>query len=169
MGLRSAKDWAARLTGFSTPLFGVSWSPPKLDRDIALSLINFLEDRRVLYSPSELELPHHCVLSVMEIRQHLTNLLTGLDRDGILAAHLQAMRAACRYFLDRIHLDGRGDFEAMASHGHWQSWEFNGALGQMRGVFGVHLAFVAARFEIEIRDGLEAILPSAPTEEERNA
>jgi hypothetical protein len=45
------------------------------------------------------------------------------------------------------------------SWGHWRSWDFQDALGQMRGIFGVHLALIAARYDLEVRGGLEAILP----------
>ena len=58
-----------RLTGFSTPVFGVSWSPPQSHIDVARSVIIFLEDRRVLYNPYELEVPQHCIHSVIEIRR----------------------------------------------------------------------------------------------------
>lgn len=35
-------------------------------------VIAFLEDRRVLYAPDELEVPSHCVHSVLEIRHFLS-------------------------------------------------------------------------------------------------
>ncbi|MDE2346796.1 MAG: hypothetical protein KGL13_10065, partial [Gammaproteobacteria bacterium] len=62
------KDIAARLTGISSPIFGVSWKPPETERSVAKRVIAFLEDRRVLYSPSEMEVPDHCVESVLDIR-----------------------------------------------------------------------------------------------------
>ena len=47
------REIAARMTGLSIPIGGVSWQPPS-DVTKARSIINFLEDRRVLYSPSGL-------------------------------------------------------------------------------------------------------------------
>ena len=41
---------ARRITGISTPVFGVSWNPPEEKREIVRSLVAFLEDRRALYA-----------------------------------------------------------------------------------------------------------------------
>lgn len=39
------------------------------------------------------------------------------------------------------------------------SWVFNGALGELRGVFGVHLARLAVAYGIDVEDDLGSILP----------
>jgi hypothetical protein len=52
---------ANRLTGISTPLVGVSWQPTDLEVSAARRVIAFLEDRRVLYAPEEMEVASHCV------------------------------------------------------------------------------------------------------------
>ncbi len=55
------------------------------------------------------------------------------------------MRAACRKFLDTVQASDRYDIIRLATHaGHHASWVFIGALGEMRGVFGVHLMQLAA-------------------------
>jgi RHS repeat-associated protein len=50
---------ANRLTGISTPLVGVLWQPTEVSA--ARRVIAFLEDRRVLYAPEEMEVASHCV------------------------------------------------------------------------------------------------------------
>lgn len=69
---------AKRLTGFSTPVFGVSWNPPESERVVAKRVIAQLEDRRVLYNPSEMEVPDQCVTSVVDIRRMLSRELGSL-------------------------------------------------------------------------------------------
>jgi hypothetical protein len=155
---------ANRLTGISTPLGGISWQGTELEVSAARRVISFLEDRRVLYAPDELEVPSHCVHSVIDIRQFLSSELGKLDGGSEFAASLRAMRAACRKFLERVGVNGR-EVTLYANHrGHWASWTFYSALGEMRGTFGVHLARVAAQFKLDIEDKLASILPAKDEE-----
>ena len=155
---------ASRLTGISTPLGGVSWQASEVEASAARRIIAFLEDRRVLYAPDDLEVISHCIHSVMEIRHFLSAELGKLDHGSELAASLRAMRAACRKFLERVGADGR-EVALYANHrGHWASWTFYSALGEMRGAFGVHLARIAAQFKLDIEDDLASILPEKDEE-----
>jgi hypothetical protein len=152
-----------RLNGISTPVFGISWNPSQTDKDQAKEIIAFLEDRRVLYNPSEMEMPDHCVQSVLEIRKFLTEKI-GISQGNDLQDSLRAMRASCRKFLDMV--GANNDVVRFGSHnGHWASWTFNGAIGELRGVFGVHIAKIAAMYGIGVEEELAKILPSVDTEE----
>lgn len=155
------QEIANRLTGISTPIFGVSWEPPQLEITVARKVITFLEDRRVLYSPSEMEVPRHCVTSILEIRRFLTAELMQLDSKSQFTAHLRAMRSACRKFLETMGHEDSDVIRFGGQQGHWASWKFNGALGEMRGVFGVHIAAIAAQNGLDVEDDLAEILPSS--------
>jgi len=107
-----------------------------------------------------MEVPDHCVMSVVDIRRILSQELGVLDEKSALAMSLRAMRAACRKFLDSVQANER--IVRFGAHlGHFASWEFNGAVGELRGVFGVHLAQIAARYGLNIEDELASILPAA--------
>lgn len=151
---------ANRLTGISTPIMGVSWQPTESEVAAARRVVAFLEDRRVLYNPGEMEVPVHCVSSVLRIRRFLTVEIGRLGRKSELGASLRAMRAACRKFLDVVGGEESEIALYAREHGHYASWTFYGALGEMRGVFGVHLARIAARFRLDVEDELATILPS---------
>lgn len=160
------RQWTGRLTGLSTPVFGASWTAPPAERDVAAELLAQLEDRRVLYNPSDAEVAHYCVQSVIEIRHLLSASVGKLGGGGVLADHIRAMGAAARRFLDRVgHWHASEYADGMLS-GHHRSWEFLDALGQMRGIFGVHLAMIAARYDLEVQGDLENILPVAARADE---
>src|SRR5438552_16206546 len=110
------QEIASKITGFSTPVFGIQWTPPSKERDIAQSVVTFLEDRRVLYNPTELELPHRCISSVIEIRHFLTEKLNELDQNSELAKNVRTMRSACRRLLDTDQRFERGQH---VSHGSY--------------------------------------------------
>jgi hypothetical protein len=152
-------DIAQRLTGLSCPIFGISWTPSESTCAIARRIIVFLEDRRVLFVPSEMELPEHCIQSVVEIRRYLTSELQNISNESKLDEPIRAMRAACRKFLERMKSHDDLFLPHAGKWGHWASWEFASALGEMRGTFGIMIAQLAASFGLDIEDGLSSIIP----------
>lgn len=151
-----------RITGLGCPVFSISWAPSESKRKIVQDTVLFLEDKRVLYVPSEMETPEHCVRSVIDIRVFLTAQLQRAADDETLSNYLRAMRIACRKFLERTSGNERREKDFLChagSWGHWASWEFASALGEMRGTFGVMLAQLAAAYGIDIEDDLSSIIP----------
>jgi hypothetical protein len=148
------KEIVNRLTGLNLGPFGVSWDPQESEIAKAKRIVAYLEDRRVLYNPSSLEIPQHCVDSVLEIRQFLTTELGDIAEDSPIRACLRAMRAACKKFLDHVQESGPDVVRFGWHHGHWASWDFNTALGELRGVFGVHLAQLAVLYRLDVEDNL---------------
>jgi hypothetical protein len=156
---------ARRLTGISCPIYGVSWNPGTAEVVYARKVITYLEDRRVLYAPWDVEVPGHCVESILDIRRFLTAELGQLDdKDDSIAPHLRAMRAACRQFLTTAStLDGGHGVRPWM--GGFNGWRFNDALGELRGVFGIHVGQLATKFGLDIEDDLATILP-APADDQ---
>lgn len=160
---------AGRITGIGTPILSLQWKPPVVDIEIAREVMVFLEDRRVLYSPYEVEMPDHVVASVFQIRHFLTDCLR---RGGVateLSDSLNAMRTACRKFIESVG-DRRGpDLHLPTSseivRGGTPSWIFNQALGELRGVFGMHIAQLAVRYRLDVPDDLATILPLDPAQD----
>ncbi len=155
------KEVANRLTGFSTPFFGLQWTPAVLDREVAHRVMVFLGDRRVLFMPSAAEVPEHCVASVLEIRRFLTDALG----QGGIAAELQstllAMRTACRQFVTTAGISQRGERVILphSMHGPFGGPWLNQALGELRATMRIHLAQVSVAYDIDVPDELAIILP----------
>ena len=146
------KQIAKSLTGFSTPFFGVSWNPPETDRDIVRKLITFLEDRRALYNPYNIETPMFVDQSILMIRKELTDTLQKLGDNPDISPHLRAMRAACRKYMNEAYNQTRPRF-------HFRDFEIFAALGEIRAVFGIHIAQLAVKYGIDIEGELASILP----------
>ena len=158
------KNIISRLTGFSTPIFGISWKPSAADRTVARRVIAFLEDRRVFYNPYHMEMEYHCVESILETRKYLTQIIGDLPEKNELAMHLRAIRAACRQFIDTV---GQPDHPGSNRrfHGEFASGFFE-ALGQLRATAGIHIGAIAVMYGLSIEGKLSEILP--PALEERD-
>ena len=153
------KEIVARLTGLSSPIFGASWNPPEAEVTKARRILVHLWDRRVLYNPNELEVPRHCLDSVVEIRRFLTAEIATLPDNSALAKSLRAMRAACRKFFDQIYERDSSIARAAWMQDHSTGWHFNSASGELRGVVGIHVAQIAAQHGLDVEKGLASILP----------
>jgi hypothetical protein len=136
--------------GISTPIFGfsVNWNPSESAKNIAREVIIFLESRRVLYNPYNLEDDRHCISSAIEMRNFLTDRITKTSSDD-LERHLRAMRSACIKFVQWLVQ-------------HPRNKQFLGeGLGELGATFGLHIGILAAQYGIDIEDDLATILPSA--------
>lgn len=152
-------DIKERLTGINCPFFGISWNPPETDRSIARRVVHFLEDKRVLYNPSDLEMPRHCVESVFRIREFLTNEMSKTSDDSNLYGYIKAMRIACRKFIDRTFSKNERYLDEARYNDNYSSWVFGSALGELRGTFGNMIAQISAAYGIDIEDALATIIP----------
>ncbi|MBN2285194.1 MAG: hypothetical protein JXI43_02005 [Tissierellales bacterium] len=155
------KQLAKRLTGISTPIGGISWTPPIDERDVAKQLLVFLEDRRALYMPYDMEFGPYVMDSIIEIRQRLTQDLERISRSSVLGESISAMRASCRKFLTDTQNDPKHRHHWRLESRIWQ------ALGELRAICGLHIARIACAYDLEIEQQILPILP-AEYENERS-
>jgi len=176
------KEIANQITGLSTPIFGISWNPPILDAGRARKIIIFLEDRRVLYNPYHTEFVSEATSSVLNMRERLTTELEELNSSSPLSESLRIMRAACRKFLDtnqnlpeylghdalnslliskvnRVVLKQGQKFEDILSWNFLPEINFWMSLGELRAVFGLHIAQLSIRYGIDLEEQLASIIP----------
>ena len=90
------------ITGLSCPIFGIQWNAPTIEADEAKNIVLFLEDKRVLFNPANMEDAGHCAQSVIDIRSELTKALQALPSDSNLAKSLKRMRKSCQEFSNKL-------------------------------------------------------------------
>jgi hypothetical protein len=169
--ISKATDILKRITGFSTPLFGVSWNPPASDRDAVRKFLAYLEDRRALFNPIPAEVEDDVIGSLHSIRAECVSTIGALGDKAAGVVHVRAIGAACRRFLDEPYplfddiIDWRRDpyFERDYSSGRLRPGTspaaFFTALGELRAFVGTQIALLAALYEIEVHGDLLRILP----------
>ncbi|WP_105384358.1 DUF6650 family protein [Neorhizobium alkalisoli] len=160
-----------RITGFSTPVFGVSWNPPASDRDAVRKLLAFLEDSRALFNPYSAEVEDHVIASIHAIRRECVTAVGTLGENAPGMENVRAIGAACRRFLDEPYptfddiMDRRRDpyFERDESSGRLRQGThpaaFFTALGELRAFVGLQIAMLSSLYDIDIHGDLVRILP----------
>lgn len=163
-GSKVTAETARRITGISVPFGGVQWADPgPSEAEIVRRFLIFLEDRRVLYNPFQLEAEQQVENSVHQIREECTRTLQALPADAAAATPIRAIRAACRRFQDEEqeefpHFDA-GWHQRLGHPGFFL------ALGAFRVGVGYQVAILAGRHGIDIEGDLAAILPQLESEE----
>lgn len=152
------KEIASIITGFSFPIFGISWNPSKSEIEIARNLITFLEDRRVLYVVYELESPNHCAESIIKIREYLTEQLYSLNSKSELSNIFRAMRSACRNFQNNIQ--NQYYFERnVRDFGMGEKIHFYNKMGEFRATMGILIGKIIVMHGLNFEGQLLSIIP----------
>lgn len=169
--LVKATDMLKRITGFSTPVFGIQWNPPASDRDAVRKFFAFLEDRRALFNPLPAEVEDHVISSLHSIRAECTKTVGALGDKAPGAVHVRAIGAASRRFLDEPYPTFNDILERRRDPHFGREEHFPGmryrtdpaafftALGELRAFVGMQIALLAALYDIEVRGDLVRILP----------
>jgi len=152
------RELAARLTGILTPAVGISWKPPADERDKARRLLVYLAGQRALHYPYNKEIGTFVVQSILDTRKRLTRDIEALSADSLLRKILRAMQAACRKFLDENQSPSAG-------YGEPYQAQLLCTLGELRALFGIHIARIAFTYDLEVDTCLEDILPPEPEQE----
>lgn len=150
---------ARRVTGISTPVFGVSWSDPGPgEAELVRRLLTFLEDRRVLFNPFDMETEAEVEHSIHQIREECTKTLQALSVNAAAVVAVRAIREAGRQFHDDQREHYRHfDFQWRGNH---PGPAFFVALGAFRATVGHQVAVLAGRYEIDVEEPLASIMPS---------
>ncbi|MEA1604523.1 DUF6650 family protein [Pseudomonas spirodelae] len=142
------------ITGLSCPIFGIQWNAPVIEADEAKSIIVFLEDKRVLFNPANMEDSNHCALSVLEIRSEITKALQALPTSSNLSNSLKRMRKSCHDFSNKLGHPKFSTFDQPV-----QVSILERELFKLREKFGVSVAEISVAYGVDVDDGLASIIP----------
>ncbi len=146
---------AARLIGIRTPIGGTDWEPPAEERERAKKVLKYLAEQRALWDPYDIAIGSFVTQSVLDVRERLRRELRGLPANSVLQEGLRAMQAACRMFLDENQSPRSG-------YGSPYEAQLHSTLGELRALFGIHIARIACAYDLEVDSHLVGILPPEP-------
>lgn len=128
-----------RTTGISTPIGGISWEYTETEKQEVQKLFFFLESKRLLTNPTEMEVKRWCIESALEIKHKLVDTLSEYDFSKDTIVCIRSMLEACNDFLDKLDtVKGTGIFYKN-QNGDWENSAFSSAMKQFRNVFREHI------------------------------
>lgn len=141
------------VTGISTPIFGIQWTPPQWASDLAEETLVYLSDKRVLFNRFDMEDAGHCIQSVDNIRSHLVSQRQRLQGNKELDKSLATMLRACRRFIDYVGHPKYSGFEKPI-----QDSILENELQKFRSSIGKQVATLSISFGVDVEDELASII-----------
>ena len=136
------------LNGFSTSLGGISWNKTTSSKEMFSRLMFFLESKRILVNPIELEFKDWCIESVLEIKQQLVKITQELKLKDFDADIIRNMIDACNDYLDTVkpmNLPGI----IYKKDDRWEDLSFDRAMKAFRNSFKQEIAKVEKKYRLK--------------------
>ena len=122
------------LNGISTPFGGISWNKSISAKDKFSFLLIYLESKRILVNPIEMENKEWCIESILEIKDQLVSITkdTAFKKDDL--SIIRNMIEDCNQYLDTVSLLKLPNiiFKSNGIEGTWEDLNFDKAMKQFR-------------------------------------
>ena len=113
-------------------MHGAASTAEEFYRDILI----YLESKRVLYNPGEVEQREHCIQSVLDMKDTLSKSVMGKRLSTKELQPIRKMVSACVDYLNKVGKPDGKVFVITAQSGcDWFDNSPNGSLGKLRGSF----------------------------------
>lgn len=138
------------MTGISAPWLGVSWSNDIEPRDRFDHLLFYLESKRILTNPIDMEIKEDCICSVLEIKSTLIEITKDIVFSDEEKEYIRKLVSACNDYLDAVdtrtipHLIGKdGDF--------WANTTFDTAMKKFRFAFRDVIKEIEKKYNLKFK------------------
>lgn len=137
-----------KLNGISTPLGGISWDKQVSSKDRFRHLFVFLESKRILTNPIEMEIADWCIHSVLEIKNILVNITKDVEFSDKEINIIRNMLNACNEYLDLVN-PKRGSGIIYKNGERWADVGFDTAMKKFRKAFKDSITEIEANHKIK--------------------
>ena len=122
------------INGVSVPFGGISWNKSISKKEMFAHLLLFLEAKRILVNPIEMEKKEWCVESVLEIKQKLITITEGLELSDNEKEIILNLINACNEYLNRV-VPMELPSIIFKNGAKWEDLRFDRAMKTFRSVF----------------------------------
>lgn len=137
-----------KLNGISVPIGGISWEYTESGQKGIQEMFYYLESKRLLINPKEMEKKEWSEKSAIEIKNKLVDILSRYKYDQNIITIIKQMVDACNEFLDNMQrVEVRGIlYKNLQSD--WEDLEYGVAMKKFRETFRDNIKLLAETYNI---------------------
>lgn len=136
------------IDGISSPLGGVSWSKNTTAKERFRDLPLFLESKRILVNPIEMELKHECIESVLDIKSKLTSITKDIPFKGKDIDIIRILVDVCNKFLDTVKDDKIPHLIYKKDNISWIDYQLDTAMKDFRTAFREQIRVIEDKYKL---------------------
>lgn len=137
-----------RINGISIPVGGISWEYTESEKKWIQEMFYYLESKRILTNPIEMEIKEWSEKSAIEIKNKLVEILSRYKYDQITVKAVKDMIDACNKFLDDMQKIDANGIIYKNSKGDWCNFQYSVAMKKFREVFRKNIQLIEGIYEI---------------------
>ena len=137
-----------RITGIDVPFGGISWEYTETSKRGVQELFYYLETKRILTNPMEMEIKEWCSQSAIEMKKEIASILSKYKFNADTISRLRIMINACNTFLDDLTLVNRPGIIYKSNNGDWEDLRFSKAMKKFRKVFKENISSLSQSYQI---------------------
>ena len=137
-----------KVTGLSTPFGGISWEYTEAEKKGVQELFFFLETKRILVNPIEMEIKQWCIKSAIEIKEKITELHFKYNFSNHTTDCMRSMIDACNDFLDKLGGVKETGILYKNGNGDWADSMFSSAMKRFRKIFRDNINLLSSAYNL---------------------
>ncbi len=138
------------LSGISMPFGGISWNKTNSVKDTFSFLLIYLESKRILVNPIEMEKKEWCIESVLEMKKQLVSITEGTIFKEDDLSIIRNMIEVCNQYLDTVSALNLPSiiFKSNETEGTWEDLNFDKAMKQFRKSLEKEIKAIEKRYHL---------------------
>ena len=137
-----------RITGVSTPIGGISWEFTETKKKGIKDLFLFLESKRILVNPKEMEVKEWSEQSVIEIKNKLVSIATEYEYSQNTMECFKMMIDTCNIFLDNMHQVNISGIIYKNQKGDWIHSGYASSMKEFRKSFKYNIQRLSEEYQL---------------------
>lgn len=137
-----------KITGISVPFGGVSWEYTEPEQKGIQDLFFYLESKRILTNPMDMEIKEWCEQSAIEIKNTLVSVFSKADYPQDTITCIRSMMNACNVFLDDMRKVNITGIIYKNGNGDWAHSGYSTAMKKFRKVFRDNIGLLSLAYNL---------------------